>query len=77
MHTQQSKPNPKSLFHSPPQSNTTVVAKSGKTNINNSVLSERSRKYSVDETREMTIHAEGQQQLPEIHNTLIHRSSCI
>jgi len=39
MHIRQWKPNPKSSLHYPPQNNTTAVAKSGKTNINNSVLS--------------------------------------
>jgi hypothetical protein len=34
------------------------VAKSGKPNINNSVLSEGNRKYLVDQTREMALHAE-------------------
>jgi hypothetical protein len=58
MHTRQLTPNPKSSLHSPPQNNTTTVAKSGKPNINNSVLSEGNRKYLVDQTREMALHAE-------------------
>lgn len=41
MHIRQSKPNPTSSLHYPPQNNTTAVAKSGKTKINNSVLSKK------------------------------------